>query len=96
MIVRKTNNSIILELENEKSFYELIETDALFWNDLYFYHSSQDGWQYLYDANQDKVYPIDDYQFNRFNDLLSEGHTEIKSVPNDDTYSDYEWNIKED
>ncbi len=95
MFVEKKENGLYLELEPEDSrdYMDVIGSDDLFWNDLYFYHSQEDGWQYLYDVNTGKVIPIDDYGINRLDNLIKDGNVLMPySTLDHEDFKDYEWN----
>jgi hypothetical protein len=90
--VVKKGKTIKITLGDEKNIQQVINSEGLFWNDLYYYSSGEDGWDYLHDANTNTVYPLNDYGYDHIKTLLDKGSVTLKGVPNDDTYADYEWN----
>lgn len=91
MIVKLFKKTLHLKRENEETDEDYINSDDLFWNDLYVVCS--DGWWYLHDTCQDKVYTLNDYSWNWI-DELNKGKTLIlHAMPNN---PDYEFNEKED
>jgi len=93
MKVIKTEKHLLLKLEDEKDYFDIITSDDLFWNDISFYHSNIDGWHFLYDANRNQVICIDDYGYNIINDLLENGYCYAEYKENGEDYQDYEWNL---
>lgn len=91
MKIIRTKKHLLLKLEKEKNYYDIIISKDLFWNDIYFYCSAIDGWQYFYDANIDQIISIDDYKYNIINDLLNNGYCYAQYKQNID-YDEYEWN----
>lgn len=93
MIIEKTENELTLILENEETVYDVVSSDDFFMADLQFYHSSVDGWQYIYDANRNKVCYVTDYGFDEFDTLLEHGQVTLTYKENDlELYGEYEWN----
>ena len=92
MKVIKTETTLIIKLEDEKTIYDIITAENLFWNDLTFYESNQDGWSYFYDANRNMVIMLDDYGFNLLKELLDKKEIELTYIENGEDYKCYEWN----
>ena len=69
--------------------------EALFWKDLYFYHSSMDGWKYIVSMNHQLVFPMDDYGYDLIRDLMEGKNISVMGRDNLSDYSDYEWNEEE-
>ena len=93
MKIIKTKKHLLLKLENEKNYFDCIENDDLFWNDISFWHSNIDGWQFFYDANRNQVIMIDDYGYNIIDELLENGYCYAEYKENEEDYQDYEWNL---
>jgi len=74
--------------------YDIMDLiDELTDRNISWYVSNIDGWSYLYDSAYDRVYLIDDYTFNHFRALRSNGKAVFPVCKN--SYSDYgayEWN----
>jgi hypothetical protein len=64
--------------------------DALFWEDIYFYPSGQDGWTYL--VKCDQVFPMDDYGYDLIRDLRAGHPVSVMARDNLPDYAEYEWN----
>ena len=93
MIISKTDKELTLELEDEKTLVDVVESDAFFMADLQFHHSSRDGWQFIFDANRNQLCYITDYGLDEIEKLLKEGKVTLEYKENDlDLYGDYEWN----
>lgn len=92
MKISKTETTLMIKLEDEKTIFDIITSDDLFWNDLSFYESGHDGWSYLYDQNRDKVIMLDDYGFDLLKELLDKRQIELTYVDNGEDYQGYEWN----
>lgn len=93
MKIEKFDNGMLkIEPEGERTFYDIAMSDDLFWKDLSLYHSCMDGWTYLYDANRNLVYPMNDYGYDLIRDLIKGKSIEVMGKDNDSDYSDYEWN----
>lgn len=90
--ITKEEKGLKIAPDNPMSIEEWLNEDEFFWNDLSFHHSNQDGWYYYYDANRDLVFPINDYGYDLFQDMLNGNTVEIEGRENDETYADYEWN----
>lgn len=93
MKIIKSKKHLLLKLEDEKTIYDIITSDNLIWNDINFYHSNMDGWQYFYDANRNQVICINDYGYNILEDLLQNGYSYAEYKENNEDYQDYEWNL---
>ncbi len=92
MIIKKTKTDLTILLEDEKNIFDIIQSEDLFRNDIYFYHSNVDGWQYFYDANRNKVVWLTDYGFNEIERMLKERKITLPYVENGEDYIGYEWN----
>lgn len=92
MEVIKTEKHLLLKLEDEKTIYDIITSDDLMWNDICFYSSNWDGWNYFYDADKNQVICINDYGYNILHDLLKNGYCYAEYKENGEDYQDYEWN----
>lgn len=64
--------------------------DSLFWEDMNYYHSSYDGWQYVVSMNHQLVFPLDDYGYDLMRDMRDGKKVEVMGRPMDD-YKEYEW-----
>lgn len=76
------NGNIDLKLQDEQNEYDVLLSDDLMRADLSVFTSSEDGWMYCYDANQDKLYSMNDYGYNNIQKLL-EGKI-VKLIPMED------------
>ena len=97
MKITKQNNKLTLikEKGEKLNLIDFITGDDLFNNDLTYYHSYQDEWQYLYDANRNLVFTLDNYGWNAFDDLITNGTVTLDGAENtNELYGDYEWNSK--
>lgn len=74
--------------------YDIMDLiDELYDRNISWYVSNIDGWSYLYDSAYDRVYLIDDYTFNKFRELRSNGKAVFPFHENKySDYGDYEWN----
>jgi hypothetical protein len=79
----------------EDEFYDFIQGDDLFFKDLYYYHSCVDMWQFIYDANKNLVYIMDDYGYNLLSDLQKGKEIKVMGRENNEDYQGYEWNEKQ-
>lgn len=93
-IAKFKHGSLHLQLTYENSFFEAIQGDEFFFENLYYYYSHQDGWQYIYDASTNLVYHLDSYHYNLIDKLLNGKTIILQPHKNDKTYEDYEWNKK--
>jgi len=66
--------------------------EALFWLDMDYTHSDQDGWQYISHVNSQKVFPMDDYGYDLIRDLKEGKTIQVMGRDNLPDYEDYEWN----
>lgn len=73
------NGNINLKCTDERDVYEIMMSDDLEWSDLTIFTSTEDGWMYMYDANQDNLYSMNDYGYDNIRELLN-GRT-VKMVP---------------
>jgi len=87
MLIIKPSRSF----SRDELFDDLIMGDDLFWNDLEYYHSGVDAWQYIYDANRDLLYPMDDYGYDLFCDLMKGDEIKVMGRENNSDYEGYEW-----
>ena len=65
--------------------------DSLFWKDMDFTVSHQDGWTYISSINHQLVRPMYDYGYDLIADLRAGKTVEIMGRSNDE-YQEYEWN----
>lgn len=88
--IESNDNKLTIELEGKFNLLEFVE--ALNNDNLQFYHSMWDGWQYIYDIKRDLVFRLDDhYGYSEINNLKAYGSIVLDGFPNDDDYTDYEW-----
>ena len=95
MKVEKFDNKLKLIVEDAddgKTWYDLVYEDAMEMNDITYYMSSMDLWQYLYDANRGLVFALDGYGWNKLNEFLDGNDIEREGIPNDEGYEGMEWN----
>jgi hypothetical protein len=81
----KDKLTIVFDADDKKlSFYDFVNSDDLFWNDLSYHISGLDGWSYLIDSNQDKVFPINDYHWSGLDELREKGRIVLTAMDDDD------------
>jgi len=66
--------------ERKMSLYDFTQNDDLFMKDLYLTTSGLDGWTYLIDTGNDKVYPFDDYRWSAWRDLQEKGKVTLTAM----------------
>ena len=80
------------EDDKDNGALSVIQNEALFWADITFCGSMMDGWNYFYDANQNLVYPLNDYGYDLIDELIDKGTVTMYGRPNDGDYEGFEWN----
>ena len=90
--VERTKTGILkLKLTGKYNFESVI--DELWWKDMEVIHSQQDGWMYVFDANNNTVYWLTDHHYDAFKELATKGSVSLPPHKNDlNDYADYEWN----
>ncbi len=84
--------TISLDDGDSRKFIDVIQNDDLFWEDIYFHHSSIDGWWYFYDANINKVMSLNDYGFDHIAELMEGKSVFLPYIDNDIEFAEFEWN----
>lgn len=93
VIIKKQGNKLFLSLKKGASIpVEWYYSDDLMFNDLSLEVSGLDGWSYLFDTNQNKVFPINDYHWDAMKELKEKGKVTLTALNNEDA-KDYikEW-----
>ena len=57
MLVTKIEDGLVLQLENESSLEEILQSDDMFFNDLYF-NVDTSGCLWIFDYNKDLAYEL--------------------------------------
>lgn len=91
-ITKQPDKIIITPEGSYTDFGELVNDIELSMNDLQIHFSGMDGWTYLYDANTNMVGKLDDYGFNRLDELYNGHAVIVEMVENYKSYEGYEWN----
>ena len=94
MLLTKEEDTLTIKLEDEdkgKTAYDIITDDEFFWKDLTFCSSNVDGWEFLFDANRNLVFRMNDYGWDWFTDLIRDREITLYGMPNDENFEGYEW-----
>jgi hypothetical protein len=83
--VEKCQDNIIMKIHQSKgdiTLVDILEHEALFYSDLIMEVHS-DGWHYLVDNSDNSIYKVDDYHWNKFDDLIKNKTATFEKIQGD-------------
>jgi hypothetical protein len=85
VFVKKSGNKLYLTLKKGvKIPDEWYNSDDFMWNDLSFEISGLDGWSYIIDTNQMKVFPFNEYHWDALDELRKKGKVVLTALTRSD------------